>query len=87
MLELIKIFTRPLTFLFDGLSAVLSMSIRKKYRLAKFPFTRSHFIFRPLYYKYFDSYVDDYNYPKIAPDLIRKPEETDFEETFSKNFA
>ena len=63
------------------------MSIRKKYRLAKFPFTRSHFIFRPLYYKYFDSYVDDYNYPKIAPDLIRKPKETDFEETFSKNFA
>ena len=44
-------------------------SLRKKHRLSKFPFLRSHLIWRPTWYKYFDSYIDDYDYPQIAPDL------------------
>lgn len=55
----------PLIDLFESL-----ISIRKKHRLSKFPFTRSHFIWRPKWYKYFDSYVDDFDYPLIAPDLL-----------------
>ena len=55
----------PFLDLFESL-----MSLKKKHRYSKFPFTRSHFIWRPSWYKYFDSYVDDYDYPQIAPDLI-----------------
>lgn len=55
----------PFLDLFESL-----MSLKKKHRYSKFPFTRSHFIWRPSWYKYFDSYIDDYDYPQIAPDLI-----------------
>lgn len=45
-------------------------SFKKKHRNSKFPFTRSHLVYRPIYYKDFDSYVDDYDYPQIAPDVL-----------------
>lgn len=48
------------------------LSLKKKHRYAKLPFLRSHFIWRPSWYKYFDSYVDDFDYPQIAPDLLLK---------------
>ena len=60
---------KPIVDIFETLT-----SSKKKYRYAKFPFTRSHIIYRPHWYKYFDSYVDDYDYPQIAPDKQQKPQ-------------
>lgn len=45
----------------------LLISLRKKVRNAKLPFRRSRIIFRPAWYKYFNSYVDDYDYPEEDP--------------------
>lgn len=58
---------KPIVDVFETLT-----SSKKKYRYSKFPFTRSHIIYRPHWYKYFDSYVDDYDYPQIAPDKQQK---------------
>lgn len=86
--------------LMDFIESIISL--KKKHRLSKFPFLRSHFIWRPSWYKYFDSYIDDYNYPQIAPDLRDNkpindtptepindkptPTEPTFEETFNSFF-
>lgn len=67
---------KPIVDIFETLT-----SSKKKYRYAKFPFTRSHIIYRPHWYKYFDSYVDDYDYPQIAPDKHQKPQITTLDTT------
>ena len=61
-------------------------SLKRKHRLAKFPFTRSHIVYRPIYYKDFDSYVDDYDYPQVAPDVLleQKKKEIIVESTETK---
>ena len=37
------------------------------YRVERNPMTRSRIIFRPLYYKYFDSFEDVFDYPMEDP--------------------
>lgn len=53
----------------------LLFCMKKKWRKNKFPFLRSRFIFRPAWYKYFDSFVDDFDYPMIAPDVQMRLDE------------
>lgn len=47
----------------------------KKNKYGSFPFQTSRFIYRPAWYKYFDSFVDDFDYPMIAPDVQMKLDE------------
>lgn len=42
-------------------------SISRKRRFAKERWNYSYFIYRPAWYKYFDSYVDNFDYPDIDP--------------------
>lgn len=39
----------------------------KKHRWSKLPFEKSRIIYRPAWYPYFNSYVDDFNYPMEDP--------------------
>lgn len=55
----------PLRYIWELLTCKLP-----KHRKRKELFIRSFFIYRPFYYKYFDSFVDDYEYTMIAPDVI-----------------
>lgn len=55
---------RVLAFLWQLLTCKLN-----KFRNRKVQFVRSLFIFRPPLYKYFDSFVDDFDYPMLAPDV------------------
>lgn len=65
----------PLAYIWQLLTCKLN-----KHRNKKMLFTRSLFIFRPLFYKYFDSFVDDFDYPMLAPDVvIEKDEKKDSE--------
>lgn len=41
--------------------------LKKSHRFAKLPFYKSFIIFRPKWYKYFDSYEDDFDYPMEDP--------------------
>lgn len=53
---------KGLAFLYEKIC-----SLRRKYRQAKNPFMRSQWIIRRFWYKYFDSYVDDFDYPMEDP--------------------
>lgn len=46
----------------------------KKYRNAPLVLTRSLWFYRPRYYAHFDSFSDDFDYPKLAPDVILEME-------------
>jgi hypothetical protein len=48
----------------------LLLSTLPRNRKAHFPFMRSRAIIRRFWYKYFDSFVDDFDYPMLAPDVI-----------------
>ena len=52
---------------------------RRKHKKKKLLFTRSMFIYRPFYYKYFDSFVDDFDYPMLAPDVAALEKEKEKE--------
>ena len=73
---------KPIVDIFETLG-----SLRKSYRYSKFPFTRSHIIYRPAWYKYFDSYVDDFQYPQLAPDKIieQKNENSETRDTVAQD--
>ena len=45
-------------------------SIKKKNRYKKIRWEKSFFIYRPFWYPYFDSYVDNYDYPMPDPYLV-----------------
>lgn len=45
-------------------------SLRRKNRYQKIRWKRSYIIYRPKWYKYFDSYVDNFDYPKPDPYLV-----------------
>ena len=46
---------------------LLISALNKKVRTAKFPFVRSRWVYRKKWYKYFDSFVDDFDYPMEDP--------------------
>lgn len=48
---------------------LLISALNKKVRTAKFPFVRSRWVYRKKWYKYFDSFVDDFDYPMEDPYL------------------
>lgn len=58
-----------LPFIFDLFETLMS-AIEKRHRMAKLPVLRSQIIFRPLYYKHFNSYVDTKTYSMVAPDKL-----------------
>lgn len=53
---------KPLWFLLDLMTCKSRKNKRKKE-----PFKMSMFIWRPFYYKFFDSFVDDFDYPMEDP--------------------
>lgn len=48
----------------------LLRSVKKKNRYKKIRWEKSFFIYRPFWYPYFDSYVDNYDYPMPDPYLV-----------------
>ena len=56
---------KGIPYFIELLISVLS----KKVRTAKFPFVRSRWVYRKKWYKYFDSFVDDFEYPMEDPYL------------------
>ena len=48
----------------------LLRSMKKKNRYKKIRWENSFFIYRPFWYPYFDSYVDNYDYPMPDPYLV-----------------
>jgi hypothetical protein len=54
-----------------GLGYFIDMigGMMKSHRMSKLPFYKSFIIWRPKWYKYFDSYEDDFDYPMEDPML------------------
>lgn len=55
---------KPLSFISEIIS-----SMSKRSKNAKMPWLKSFAFRRKPWYPYFDSFVDDYNYPMVAPDI------------------